>query len=337
VALVMVVAGLGFRITAVPFHFYAPDVYQGTTTGMAALLAFVPKVVGFAALLRVLGFVSAPGGVSEALQRAGVGQMLGEQVPVLLWIMAAVTMSLGNVLALLQDNIRRMLAYSSVAHAGYMLIGLAVAPRLLSAPGEAVGGVEALLFYLMAYSAMTIGAFAVLHYLSAPERRVEDVDDLAGLGRTHPGLALVMVLFLFSLIGIPLTGGFVGKWMLFFDALGVSRGDASLGEELRKQASDQARLYAILAVIGVINAAIGAWYYLRIAAVMYLRDPIQPLRATRAWSARVAIGVCAVLTLWLGVYPTPVLEAVQSCVPRRLGPVPTTAAVAPPERADAGR
>src|SRR5262249_36296339 len=154
IALVMVVAGLGFRITAVPFHFYAPDVYQGTTTPAAALLSFVPKVVGFAALVRLFGFlpdVLAPGGP--------VGQALGDQVPVLLWIMAAVTMSLGNVLAVLQDNIKRMLAYSSVAHAGYMLIGLAVAPRLLpGAAGSVLGGVEALLFYLVAYGAMTVGA-----------------------------------------------------------------------------------------------------------------------------------------------------------------------------------
>ena len=205
VALVMVVAGLGFRITAVPFHFYAPDVYQGTTIGMAALLAFVPKVVGFAALLRVLGFL-------PTLLTGPVGQAMGEQMPMLLWIMAAVTMSLGNILALLQDNIKRMLAYSSVAHAGYMLIGLAVAPRLTAgSTGEAVGGVEALLFYLLAYGAMTVGAFAVLHYLSTPDRPIENVDDLAGLGKSHPGVALLMVLFLFSLIGMPLTGGVHGQ------------------------------------------------------------------------------------------------------------------------------
>jgi NADH-quinone oxidoreductase subunit N len=327
VALVMVVAGLGFRITAVPFHFYAPDVYQGTTTGMAALLAFAPKVAGFAALLRVLGFVAAPAGMSEAVLRTAPGLILGEQVPVLLWIMAAVTMSLGNILALLQDNVRRLLAYSSVAHAGYMLIGLTVAPRVLGAPGEAVGGVEALLFYLVAYGAMTVGAFAVLHYVSTPGRRVETVDDLAGLGRSHPGVALVMALFLFSLIGIPLTAGFVGKFLLFFEALGVSRADlAGASDEARNQAAGLARLYVWLAVIGVLNAAVGAWYYLRIAAVMYLREPLQPLRATRAWSARAAIGACAVLTLALGVYPGALLKAVQAAVPRPPQPAVTSLA-----------
>ena len=156
----MVVAGLGFRITAVPFHFYAPDVYQGTTPAAAALLAFVPEG---GRLRRPAARASAS--YARPARRPGtrpfVGQVLDEQVPMLLWILAAVTMSLGNVLALLQDNLKRLLAYSSVAHAGYMLIGLAVAPL----PGRRrppVGGVEAVLFYLVAYAAMTVGAFAVI-------------------------------------------------------------------------------------------------------------------------------------------------------------------------------
>jgi NADH-quinone oxidoreductase subunit N len=328
VALVMVVAGFGFRITAVPFHFYAPDVYQGTTTGAAALLAFAPKVSGFAAMLRVLGFVPAvlPDGAART-----AGQMLGEQMPVLLWIMAAVTMSLGNLLALLQDNVRRMLAYSSVAHAGYMLIGLAVAPRLADAPGGAIGGVEALLFYLVAYGAMTVGAFAVLHALGGPRGRVETVEDLAGLGRSRPGLALVLVLFLFSLIGIPLTAGFAGKLFLFFDALGLRSGpEAALAEQAR-QLSEQKRLYTVLAVIGALNAAVGAWYYLRIAAVMYLREPLEPQPRTRSAPLRVAIAVCAVLTLVFGIYPMPLLRAVQEAVPRRGVPAGAAAALHPPD------
>jgi NADH-quinone oxidoreductase subunit N len=280
---------------------------------MAALLAFVPKVVGFAALLRVLGFLP------SVLGDGGpIGQAMGEQVPVLLWIMAAVTMSLGNILALLQDNLKRMLAYSSVAHAGYMLIGLAVAPRLTAgAPGEAVGGVEALLFYLVAYGAMTVGAFAVMHYLSTPERPVENVDDLAGLGKSHPGVALIMVLFLFSLIGMPLTGGFMGKFLLFFNALGLSSGGAAVNETVRQQMAEQVRLYRVLAFIGAINAAIGGWYYLRIAAVMYLREGVEPLPRARPAPVLAAVWVCAGLTLWLGIYPAPVLQAVRSAVPRQ--------------------
>jgi NADH-quinone oxidoreductase subunit N len=314
VALVMVVAGLGFRITAVPFHFYAPDVYQGTTTGAAALLAFVPKVSGFAALVRVLGFVvpglAAEGGGVALDSRPPVIQPLGDQIPVLLWIVSAVTMSLGNLLALLQDNVKRLLAYSSVAHAGYMLIGLAVAPKLVGDTTAPVGGVEAVLFYLVAYGAMTIGAFAVLSSLSTKERPAETVDDLAGLGRTHPGLALVMVLFLFSLIGLPLTAGFAGKLFLFLGALGLPNrpGDPQMAE--------QHQLFTTLAVIAAINAAIGGWYYLRIAAVMYLREPLEPLPKPRSVPLRLAVLTCAVLTLGLGVYPEPLLRAVRGAVTR---------------------
>jgi NADH-quinone oxidoreductase subunit N len=310
-ALVMVMAGLGFKITAVPFHFYAPDVYQGTATGAAALLAFVPKVAGFTALIHVLGYVpSALVGLEFPLGRPGTTQALGRQVPVLLWIMAAVTMSLGNVLALLQNNVKRLLAYSSVAHAGYMLIGLAVAPKLAGVANGPVGGVEAVLFYLVSYSAMTIGVFAILHYLSTPGRPVEQIDDLEGLGRSQPGTALLMVLFLFSLIGIPLTAGFMGKVWLFFGALGVP-----VNEESR-ESLEQHRLFVLLALIGIVNAAIGGWYYLRIAAVMYLREPVQSLPKPRPAPVLATIWVCAVLTLAVGIYPTPLLRAVQSAVPR---------------------
>jgi NADH-quinone oxidoreductase subunit N len=312
VALVMVVAGLGFRITAVPFHFYAPDVYQGTTTAAAALLAFVPKVAGFAALVRVLGFVlpavPGAGGVVEARPAAA----LGDQVPFLFWIVAAVTMTLGNILALLQDNLKRLLAYSSVAHAGYMLIGLAVAPRLPeSAP---VGGVAAVFFYLVCYGAMTVGAFAVLAALSTPRRPVETVDDVAGLGYSHPGLGLLLLIFLLSLIGIPLTAGFMGKLLLFLDALGVP------AEAADPQALSQRRLFISLAVIGVVNAAIGGWYYLRVVAAMYLREPPEPLPPPRGRPVLTAVGICATLTLFFGVYPEPLKRAVQAAVPRAAAP-----------------
>jgi NADH-quinone oxidoreductase subunit N len=322
VALVMVVAGLGFRITAVPFHFYAPDVYQGTTTPAAALLAFVPKVAGFVALVRVLGLVfpdvvALPPGrwATASLPPQAAPQLaeqvlpLGDQMPVLLWIVAAVTMTLGNLLALLQDNVKRMLAYSSVAHAGYMLIGLAVAPKLTADDPAMVGGVQAVLFYLVAYGAMTVGAFAILAYLSTRERPVETVDDLAGLARSHPPVALLMVLFLFSLIGIPLTAGFVGKVWLFWAALRVPYDPQSAA------LVEQHRLFVVLAVIAAINAAIAAWYYLRIVAVMYLREPLQPLPRPRAVGLLTAILVCAVVTLAVGIYPTPLTQAVQAAVP----------------------
>src|SRR5262249_33019720 len=150
---------------------------------------------------------------------SGTGLALGPQVPMILYILAAVTMSLGNLLALLQDNLKRLLAYSSVAHAGYMLIGLASAPNLRST--SLIAGSDAVLFYLVAYGAMTIGGFAVLAYLGSPQRPVEVVDDLAGLSTSHPRVAMLMAVFLLSLIGIPFTAGFVGKLLLFFGVLGA--------------------------------------------------------------------------------------------------------------------
>ncbi|HEY7328877.1 MAG TPA: NADH-quinone oxidoreductase subunit N [Gemmataceae bacterium] len=314
VGLVMVVAGLGFRMTAFPFHFYAPDVYQGTSTANAAVLAFVPKVAGFAALVRVLGFVMPV--LSRQVFTAKLDYpILGDQLPVLLWIMAAVTMTVGNVLGLLQDNLRRLLAYSSVAHAGYMLIGLAVAPRLLTATDPMVDGVDAVFFYLASYGAMTLGAFAVLEYLSLSGQSAETMDDLAGLSRTRPGMALLMVLFLFSLIGIPLTAGFMGKFLIFAGALEVPPNPAESGVWLTQRV-----LFVALAVLGAINAAIGGWYYLRIAAVMYLREPspstVVAPRPRRSWPVLAAVWLCALLTLGIGVYPAPLKQAVQAAVPR---------------------
>ena len=230
--------------------------------------------------------------------------------------MAAVTMTLGNVLGLLQDNLRRLLAYSSVAHAGYMLIGLAVAPKLLTRPDAMVDGVDAVFFYLVAYGAMTLGAFGVLQYLSTSGQRAETMDDLAGLRRSRPGMALLMVLFLFSLIGIPLTAGFMGKFLLFAGAL-----DVPASPEDRRPRWSNASLFIGLAVLAAINAAIGGWYYLRIAAAMYLREPppsavIDPQAGRARWPVLAAVWLCAVLTLGIGVYPAPLKKAVQSAVPR---------------------
>jgi len=282
VALILIVAGLGTRITLVPFHFYAPDVYQGAPTVVAALLAFVQKAAGFVALIRVLGFIVPA--ESEGL----VPLAPTEQVIFLFWFLAAITMFLGNLMGLLQNNVKRLLAYSSIAHAGYMLIALAVTPAL--GRNEAgPEGIEALLFYLVAYGAMTVGAFAVLSYLSSSIRRVDTLDDLAGLSQSHPGIALMMVLFLFSLIGIPLTAGFAGKLLIFFGAMGVS--------------GNYAEWFRVLAVLGVINAAIAGWYYLKIVSAMYLRTGLRPLENQRSWPGLATLLVCALLTICLSIPP----------------------------------
>jgi NADH-quinone oxidoreductase subunit N len=295
VAVVMVIAAIGFRITAVPFHFYAPDVYEGGPAGVVAQLAFLPKVAGFVALARILGLV---GGDARHIPFDA-----NSQLPLMLWIIAILTMTLGNVLGLLQDNIRRMLAYSSVAHAGYMLMGIVVACSLPDAKGTPqhgptgvvgitgpmVGGIDALLFYLVAYGLMTVGAFAVILYLSTPERQVDAIDDLAGLGQSHPVSAGSMAVFLFSLIGMPLTAGFVGKLWLFVGAFTAPDDTPTMRN-----------LYQVMAVVAAVNAAIGAYYYLRVIGVMYLRTPLRPIVSSRAIPTFVAMVALAGATLLYG-------------------------------------
>jgi NADH-quinone oxidoreductase subunit N len=293
VAFVMVVAGLGFRITAVPFHFYAPDVFQGAPISVAAMLAFIPKVAGFTAIIRVLGL----------LGQSSSGSIVDPQIALLFWLLAAITMTVGNVLALLQDNLKRILAYSSIAHGGYMLIGLAATPFLRDTGPRGLHGSEAVYFYLIAYGAMTVGAFAVIHYLRSADRDVETVDDVAGLGRTHPLMALALALFLFSLIGLPLTAGFSGKFLLFFSAI-----------EAEHHLTSHHGLFIALAIIGALNAAIGAYYYLRIVAAMYLREAIRPLVPTPQAAAPIAVAVCVILTIVLGIRPTPFVQFIRSAI-----------------------
>jgi NADH-quinone oxidoreductase subunit N len=205
------------------------------------------------------------------------------------WVLAVVTMVTGNVFGLLQNNLRRLLAYSSIAHTGYMLIGIGVGAeggsRYLGTTG--IAGV---LFYLVAYSSMTLGVFASLVYLSSSSHRVETVDDLAGLSRTHPALALAMALFLFSLTGIPVTAGFWAKLTIFSSAL----------------ASGDIR-YVWVAVIGVINAAISSYYYLRIIGVMYMHESYTPLGAVGGRWSRGVVAACALVTILVGLVPGPLM------------------------------
>lgn len=297
VAVVLVVAAIGFRVTAVPFHFYAPDVYEGAPAGVVAQLAFLPKVAGFVALARVLGLIGA--------DPRHLPFDAATQVPLLLWILAVVTMTVGNVLALLQDNVRRMLAYSGVAHGGYMLIGLVVASSLPEAKGTPyVGGIEALLVYLAAYGAMTVGAFAVVLFLSTPERPVDAIDDLAGTGQSHPLSAAAMAVFLLSLIGLPLTAGFAGKLMLFVGAFTAPSDTPTMRN-----------LYVLLAVIAAVNSAVAAVYYLRVLGVMYLRTPLRPAPKLRAVPTFLAVAALAGFTLVFGVWPEPLVQAARAAAP----------------------
>lgn len=283
VSIITVVAGLAFRLTAVPFHFYAPDVFQGTANSAAALLSFVPKVAGFVALIRILGEPSL-----EAALRPEYWS-LAEKSGGTLFLLSVATMFVGNVLALLQTNLRRLLAYSSIAHAGYMLVGLSVAvsvPRIGdqgAVPITAgVGGLSALLFYLGVYGITTLGVFALLASLSRQERPLETADDLAGLSKTHPAGAFLATVLLFGLTGLPPTAGFLGKLTLFLSAW-------QHGTDLGRR----------LAVCLAINAAIAAWYYLRLIGVMYLQPSRDDTRRTAGLPAFVGVSLCAAASLAL--------------------------------------
>jgi len=295
-ALVLIFAGLGFKVTAVPFHFYAPDVYQGTTAGNAALLSVLPKLGGLVALVRIVAVAMRAGSPMAALDdtTATGFETYAWQIAL---VLALLTMTLGNVVALWQDNVRRLLAYSSIAHGGYMLIGLAVA--CVAAPNVRVAsgfdGIAALLFYVTVYALATTGAFAVLVYLGSDKKPVDTVDELAGLGRTHPLAAVMMAVFMFSLTGIPPLAGFWGKLNLFAGALSV-----------RPRADDVTVVrtwFVALAVIGVLNAAISAGYYLRIVAAMYFRPASGESRAEKPWGAGAAMLLCAALVVAIGLAP----------------------------------
>lgn len=283
VAVVGILAGLAFRVTAVPFHFYAPDVFQGTSSSTAGLLAYVPKLAGFVALVRLL----LPVIPAEA---ADVQWTLATAATPILWFLAAASMFVGNVVALQQTDIRRLMAWSSVAHAGYMLIGVTAAPY----SGTAVAGTRAMLFYLAAYGAMTVGVFAILAALGRGTRRIEANEDLSGLSQSHPAAALLMTIFLLSLTGLPPTAGFLGKLNLFLAAWSAGT--------LATQS---------LAVLLAINAAIGAWYYLRLIGVMYLQPPREPVRQPLDISASLGVGLCGLGTIGLFVVPDWIWQAIQ--------------------------
>jgi NADH-quinone oxidoreductase subunit N len=291
-AVMMLVAGFAFKMAAVPLHFYAGDVYQGAATPVTAFLSFVPKASGFVALIKLM---YALGGelwvLPEPIVRAnGTG---------LLWILAILTMSVGNVLGLLQYNVKRVLAYSSIAHTGYMLVALAAL-----ATGQFVNptadlkatGLQAVLFYLAAYGMMNVGAFGVLQLLPSRDGKgsAETYEDIAGTGRKHVGLGLAMAVCCFSLIGIPLTIGFMGKLMIIKPAL------AAAVAPLKPGATSVSSAMTWLIVITMINAAVSAAYYLKIIATMFLRteESAQPAaRPPLAVFARPAMPILAAVIL----------------------------------------
>ena len=265
-AAALMFVGFAFKVTAAPFQIWAPDVYQGAPAPVTLFMSAGPKAVAFAVFLRV--FMTAFGPITSRWEP-------------FVWSSALLTMIIGNFAALMQTNIKRLLAYSSIAHAGYVMVAIAAHNQI---------GIAAAMFYLAAYALMNIGAFAVITHFSRQGEKYVNIEDLAGLGWKQPVTAGLFAIFLLSLIGVPLTGGFFGKFYIFKAAL-----DANL---------------VWLAVLGMLNSAVAAYYYLRILVVMYMNEPGEATLSIQPVGAGIAttLWVTAVGTLLLGIYPTVLLN-----------------------------
>jgi NADH-quinone oxidoreductase subunit N len=265
-AAALMFVGLGFKISGAPFQMWAPDVYQGAPTPVTAFMSAGPKAAAFAVFLRIFMTAFEP---------------IGANWEPLVWTSALLSMTIGNFAALTQSNIKRMLAYSSIAHAGYVLVALTA---------RSENGTAAVMFYLAAYALMNIGAFAVVAHLCGRGERFVNVDDFAGLGVKQPWTAAMLTIFLLSLIGVPLTAGFFGKFYIFKAAL-----ESNL---------------VWLTVLGLLNSAVAAYYYLRILVVMYMHEPgeaaanVEPVPP----GLRTALLLPALGTLLLGIFPGVVLD-----------------------------
>jgi NADH-quinone oxidoreductase subunit N len=261
----LLLVGFGFKVALVPFHSWVPDVYEGAPTPVTAFMAVGPKAAGFAALMRIL---------------IQVFPNLAQDWTSILWALAILTMTLGNVVAVLQTNVKRMLAYSAIAHAGYILVGIVP---------NSHAGFGAVLFYLVIYTVMNLVAFSiVLSFSSKGDSRVH-LEDYAGLGHRAPFAAAALSIALISLAGIPLTGGFIGKFYLFSAA--IQKG------------------FIGLAIIGVLNSVVSVFYYFRVMIYMYMREPGEGATEPEpiSWSVQAVVGILVVIILFLGIHPDKIL------------------------------
>jgi NADH-quinone oxidoreductase subunit N len=281
VAVICVMAGFGYKISAAPFHMWAPDVYEGAPTSVTAFLSVGPKAAGFAVLVRFF---------QEALH--ATARFDGRLTPwaIIAGAVAVATMVVGNFTALHQSNVKRMLAYSSIAHAGYMLLGFCVFD---------IAGVSAIIFYVITYAFMNLGAFLVVSAVAERSGGNEDIDAYHGLGSRAPVLAASMAVFLFSLAGLPPFAGFVGKFYIFASLVNAG-----------------GHWNWILATVGVINSVVSLFYYARVVRAMYLTKATDtsPLAARTVWSA--ATLVLAVPTLLIGIYWAPIYDLVSTSLSR---------------------
>lgn len=280
IAVILVAVGFSFKLAAVPFHMWTPDVYEGAPTSVTAFMAVAAKAASFAAFMRI--FVEGLGGLKADWS-------------ILFLLVALVTLVLGNLVAIVQTNIKRMLAYSSIAHAGYALIGFVAAGRATGASGG-TPGLASVMIYLALYAFMTLGAFAVIGMLRKGGIEGEEIEDFTGLAKRQPLAAFLMLLFMASLAGIPPTAGFIGKFYVFMAAV-----ESGL---------------AWLAAIALIFAAVSAYYYMRVVMVMYMREPdpssVAPRLVTSpALSFVLACAVAGVILF--GLFPDPLVSfALQS-------------------------
>ena len=276
-ALAMMIVGLGFKVSAAPFHVWTPDVYQGAPAPVVGLMSTAPKAAAFAVLLRITfaGFPS-----------------MQHRWSVLLWVLAALSMTIGNLGALMQRDVKRMLAYSSIAHAGYILVAFTVFPPH--------NGIAAACFYTASYAAMNVGAFAVVTQVGGFNEKLRSIEDYQGLAMRRPFLAALLAFFLLSLIGIPFTGGFFGKFYVFTAALEAG--------------------HVWLAVIGLINSGVACFYYLKLLGSVYARPEVEAAEdagsadATQAVSAPSWVGLilAAAATLLLGIFPGHILHLAEN-------------------------
>ncbi len=268
VGLVFIAAGLAFKVSAVPFHMWTPDVYEGAPTPVTAFFSVAPKIAAVALLLRVMA--------------QPFGDLVAEWQQVIVFISLA-SMLLGAFAALVQTNIKRLMAYSSIAHIGYALVGLAAGTET---------GVRAVLVYMAIYLAMNVGAFGCILAMRRQERMVEEIADLAGLSRSRPLMALALAIFMFAMAGIPPLSGFFGKLYVFLAAI-------------------EAELYA-LAVIGILSSVVAAYYYLRIVKLMYFDEAADPFDQPMGRELSVVLVGTGLFTLLFFIYPTPLLNGAEA-------------------------
>ena len=287
VAVIFVLCGVGFKIASVPWHMWCPDVYEGAPTPFTAFLSVGPKAAGFALAVRFFwsALAGAPLGNGPGALTDGLSDL---PWPAIIGVLAAVTMTLGNLTAIVQNNLKRLLAYSSIAHAGYMLMGLCAASTV---------GVQSVMIYLLVYLVMNLGAFLVV-IVVAQATGSESIDAYKGLGRRHPLSALSFAVFLFSLTGLPPFAGFTGKWYLFVAVL-------------QNYAMPGGGWYAALAVIGALNSAVSLYYYMRIARAMFLDAPVGEFTVRPHLGYQIMLGAFSAALLLFGVWWNPLIDWTQ--------------------------